>query len=252
MSIFSVDWRKLCRLATTCGLFLLACGTPKKRATAEIPGGTLSLATWTAKIPHFWIDRYEVSVSDYRKCALAGRCSRRRKGGEYAIRCSQVGNDPVDCVTVRQAAAYCEWVGGRLPTATEWAWAATGRGEKRTFPWGDSPRPDCEHAYTSNGLLDARDTSKPVLCSARGMGSVRSLPASASRDGVLHMYGNATEFVIHRQGAETLGAGWEEGYTPMTEDYFSWILTKGEHAPLSIDDPRGWPGTGFRCAYSLQ
>jgi formylglycine-generating enzyme required for sulfatase activity len=228
---------------------LLACGTPRKRTTAEIPGGTLSLGTWTAKIPDFRIDRYEVSVSDYQKCTLAGRCSRRRKGGEDVIRCSEGRDDPVDCVTVQQAAAFCEWVGGRLPTAAEWAWTATGRGQNRNFPWGDSPRPDCEHAYTSNGLLDARDTSRPVLCSERGMGPVSSLPASASRDGVLHMYGNATEFVIHRKGAETLGAGWEEGYMPMTEEYFSWILREGDHSPLSIDDPRGWPGTGFRCAY---
>ncbi len=63
------------------------------------------------------------------------------------------------------------------------------------------------------------------------------------------MYGNVTEIVLHEEGAETLGPGWEEGYRPMTAEYFSWVLREGERSPLSVDDPRGWPGTGFRCAY---
>jgi serine/threonine-protein kinase len=45
------------------------------------------------------------------------------------------GNRPVVWVTYPMASAYCAWIGGRLPTSTEFDAAIAGR-DKRRFPWG--------------------------------------------------------------------------------------------------------------------
>jgi formylglycine-generating enzyme len=49
-----------------------------------------------------------------------------------------VGNEtlPMNCMTWFEAFAFCAWDGGRLPTETEWNYAAAGGGEQRAYPWG--------------------------------------------------------------------------------------------------------------------
>ena len=55
---------------------------------------------------------------------------------------SSVSNDnetyPIDCVSWYAAFAFCIWDGGRLPTESEWEYAAAGGNQNRLFPWGAS------------------------------------------------------------------------------------------------------------------
>src|SRR6185503_5212427 len=42
----------------------------------------------------------------------------------------------MNCVSWFEAFAFCAWDGGRLPTETEWNYAAAGGNEQRVYPWG--------------------------------------------------------------------------------------------------------------------
>jgi formylglycine-generating enzyme required for sulfatase activity len=105
------------------------------------------------------------------------------------------GNDhPVVCVTWDDAQAYVQWLSRRtghryrLPTDTEWEYAARG-GTTTAFPWGDV----ASHEYANYGL--------DICCGAAVKGRdqwqftspVGSFPPN--RFGLFDMNGNVTQWV---------------------------------------------------------
>ena len=120
----------------------------------------------------FWIDRYEVTVGQYRKfCQATGRKMPNVPAWDWR------DDRPMVLVTWTDAAAYAKWAGKRLPTEAEWEKAARGT-DGRIYPWGNT---------WDGGRCANRSNSKSTK-------PVGSYPSGASPYGVLDMAGNAQEW----------------------------------------------------------
>ena len=106
------------------------------------------------EVDAFRIAKRPTTVAEYKKCVAAGACSEpandacivRGEGGSLGAPTYDIQGAerlPVTCVGIAQAKAYCSWVGGALPTVTQWLTAARGR-EVARFAWGNK-LPRCEH-----------------------------------------------------------------------------------------------------------
>ena len=97
----------------------------------------------------FLLDKKEVSVADYELCVKANVCDASNLStldledgetiwGPWACNWAKPNrsNHPINCISWEEAETYCNWVGKRLPTNTEWEKAARGE-QLRTHPWGN-------------------------------------------------------------------------------------------------------------------
>lgn len=83
----------------------------------------------------FEIDRFEVSAGEYAACVAAGACEATETGPFCTSGVLGKERHPVNCIDYRRAAAYCAFVGKRLPTEAEWERAAR-PASGAAFEWG--------------------------------------------------------------------------------------------------------------------
>jgi serine/threonine-protein kinase len=234
----------------------------------------------------FWIDQTEVTNAQY--AAFLDDRGNLDEGGATWLDSQARGrliveeggafrpiedfaDHPVALVTWYGAAAYCKWVGGRLPTEAEWEYAARGpRGF--LFPWGNAF--DCHacnlddeakrNAYVVPGGVgcDGYDRTAPV----------GSFPAGKSWCGALDMIGNVWEWVADWYDADYYSVSplrnprgpdsgparelsdgrtgpvkAQRGGSWYTKSYMSHTARRGWHLPFESAG-----SVGFRCAADLE
>lgn len=92
---------------------------------------------------------------------------------------------PVNCVSWYVAFAFCAWDGGRLPTESEWNYAAAGGKDQRAYPWG-AALPD------TVGVLHDCQIDLGTCVRRVGAGS----PASDGLFGQADLAGNMAEWTL--------------------------------------------------------
>jgi formylglycine-generating enzyme required for sulfatase activity len=136
----------------------------------------------------YYIDTYEVTVSEFDACVKADKCSTqnyRTKSSDSVCNYGYTdrGNLPMNCANWYVAVEYCSYVGKRLPTEAEWEKAARGINGLK-YPWGNSD-PTCEYAnFSPNGYFCVGQPTR-----------VGSYPKGVSPYGAYDMAGNVLEWV---------------------------------------------------------
>ncbi len=205
------------------------CVAPKARvpfAAGEVligPSDWQSEATPArrVRVSGFALDAHEVTVRSWSDCALSGMC-RKLAAHEPGL--------PVTGVSAAEAARYCTFEGGRLPTSDELIYASAGP-KARRFPWGPTGLVCRRAAY---GLVDG-----PCGEGARGPELAGSRPAGATPEGVFDLSGNVAEWALHEDGSTTLHGG-------SFRSKLAAELTSTSEMPARVGDD-----IGLRCAYDL-
>lgn len=223
-----------------------------------VPGGDFTMGRdkaagadeyeWPAHevtIEPFFMDIYEVTRGDYKKCVDANQCPQPQgwTDGSYP---QGTAHQPVTGVDWNAASAYAEWrskranVICRLPTEQEWEYAAHGE-DGRLYPWGNS---------WQGGLANADDPSGSVV-------DVNSYPQGKSPFGVFNMVGNAWEWTASEPTA------YPGGQPPPQPSPGDWRVIRGgsyqeKQSAATTTYRRGYPARGapdytkigFRCVIS--
>jgi formylglycine-generating enzyme required for sulfatase activity len=206
-----------------------------------IDGGTLVGGEEPAtEVADFCLDRTEVTVEEYARC-LGHGCQPALTTG-YVLgdgsRCNAgdpaASRHPVNCVGFDQAERFCRFVGKRLPSRSEWAWAAWGGARRSVYPWGDDEAPSRKRTCWNR----AEAGSCPV-------GTYR-----AEAFGLLDMSANVSEWVTAGPGKSS---GDPDTHPVMGADFSStdpWFMRAQTSARLSsmAVTSRSGETIGFRCA----
>jgi formylglycine-generating enzyme required for sulfatase activity len=135
--------------------------------SVSISGGTFKMGNNSGNIDEspehsvtlsdYKIDRRHVTNKDYNECVAAGKCSKPHYSDGICFLWTNLGlskitppkelleeNNPVVCVSWKQAVEYCKFRGARLLTEAEWEYAAT-NGGKTAYTWGNE-RPSHDKA----------------------------------------------------------------------------------------------------------
>lgn len=133
--------------------------------------------------------------------AVEGACWRTPEGPGSAV--DRRRQHPVVHVSHHDALAYARWAGARLPTESEWEYAARGGLEQRRYPWGDELTPGGGHRCNIwQGAFPEHNTAADGHVGTAPVGSYRP-----NGYGLFNMAGNVWEWCADWYGSDHRAAG---------------------------------------------
>ncbi|MCX6053909.1 MAG: formylglycine-generating enzyme family protein [Chloroflexi bacterium] len=240
------------------GEFLM--GTNDTEAKITVTGGRAypEVPQFTYSLDAFWIDKLEVTNSQYAACIAAGACTEPHNLGfspnlhtDYFTN-PAFSNYPVVWVNWFQARDYCTWAGRRLPTEAEWEKASRGT-DGQKYPWGNDPVTGDRANFCDVNCT--RTIANPIFNDGYAdVAPVGSFPLGASPYGALDMSGNVWEWTSTlimdypyvatdgREDPNTLGERvWKGG--PWSNGIW-WMRSSVRYRALDI---YSWYVLGLRC-----
>ncbi len=133
----------------------------------------------------FWIGKIEVPAGTYAKFAEETGRPMPKPPLDNGSWNNVAG--PINRVTYQDAADYCKWAQGRLPSEAEWEYAARG-GSSTVYSWGNAPDPD-RARYSGN------DKAKELRHRFKNSGPVAGGSFPVNSWGLADMIGNVSEWV---------------------------------------------------------
>jgi formylglycine-generating enzyme required for sulfatase activity len=184
----------------------------------------------------FYMDVTEVTCEEYLKFLKE---TGRRDPRHWTTQTCPAGaaKQPATGVDWNDAKSYADWAHKRLPTESEWEFAARGV-LSAAYPWGNEWRPNAANAGDS---------------SAHHLMNVASYPNGKTPAGVMDLIGNAWEWTssevtvypggslsspIQENVKIVRGGSWREPNQQATTTYRGY---------LHMTDAEDYSGTGFRC-----
>jgi formylglycine-generating enzyme required for sulfatase activity len=141
----------------------------------------------------------ETTVAQYRVCVESGSCTAPASGSGCTYSATGTDAVPVNCVDWSQAAAYCTFAEGRLPTEAEWEFATRGT-QSDIYPWRTTDI-TCDHAVMADcGVEQAQEVCQKSL--------------GLTPDGLCDLAGNVWEWVED---------DWHADYTDAPLDGTAWV-----------------------------
>ena len=224
----------------TRGMALVPAGTFLMGADDDIPDNP----PHEVSVDAFSIDRHEVTNAEYLEyCRATGAPLPEFWGMDAFHSGVDFPHHPVVGVSWREASAYAEWRGKRLPTEAEWEHAARGGLSGMGFPNGATLTPE-----DANSAASRLGGTVPVgIYPANGYG--------------LHdMAGNVAEWVADRYGADYYRASPRDDPKGPEEGRFRVFRGGGWHSGPNCSRvsyrnalPANWRdfNVGFRCAMDV-
>lgn len=202
-------------------------------------GPSISAPAFKVPLKSYYIDRTEVSNSDYE--AFVRRFKHRSPPSWIGGRIPPGQEDwPVVKVNWNDARRYCQTMGKRLPKEVEWEKAFRGA-DGRKYPWsGDNFSPSYARTVESGVLAPEPVTSASRDVSVYG---VQNLAGNVREwvDSFLRPY-PGSKFYLSQNGFRVIRGG-------------SWAKAKDSSVGWFRDSSNpnyGWDDVGFRCAKSAR